>query len=346
MPDTAAPINPIAPTAPRRVERRAAAVAEGALAMAIWASSFALVKLALPAMGPLTIGGLRYFLAFLVLLPALIIRRSPLRAISRRLWLRLFLIGLASYAIGNGAMFLALEHLEATTVSFLNNLIPIVVLGAGALWLREVPTRWQALGVLIGVGGSALFFSHGMGALDPAGLPYVLVGIFGFAAFSLLGRGVARDREVDTLTLTALPLGMGGGLLLAVALPLEGLPAPDPLAWSMVLVMTLVNTVLGYLLYNHALRKLTALEMNMILNLTPLVTALIAWALLGERLLPVQIAAVVVVIAGVSLVQVGRRPAAALPEPHPPSPCRFAYPLPPHRREGERRGGVHPENER
>ncbi len=39
------------------------------------------------------------------------------------------------------------------------------------------------------------------------------------------------------------------------------------------------------------------------LNLTPLGTALIAWGTLGERLLPVQIVAMFLIVGGASLVQ-------------------------------------------
>ena len=70
--------------------------------------------------------------------------------------------------------------------------------------------------------------------------------------------------------------------------------------------LALVNTSVGYLLYNHALRELTALEMNMVMNLTPLFTAFISWILLGERLGLLQGLGLIVMIAGVILVQRGR----------------------------------------
>ena len=38
-------------------------------------------------------------------------------------------------------------------------------------------------------------------------------------------RFTARSQQTDTLTMTALPLGFGGGLLVILALTLEGLPA-------------------------------------------------------------------------------------------------------------------------
>ena len=71
--------------------------------------------------------------------------------------------------------------------------------------------------------------------------------------------------------------------------------------------LALVNTSLGYLLYNHALRELTALEMNMVMNLTPLFTVFISWILLGERLGPLQGLGLLVMMVGVIMVQRGRQ---------------------------------------
>jgi drug/metabolite transporter (DMT)-like permease len=118
---------------------------------------------------------------------------------------------------------------------------------------------------------------------------------------------VVRGQKVDTLSLTAIPLALGGGCLLLVALPLEGLPHASPVTWGLVLWLAAVNTALGYILYNHALQVLTAFEMNVMLNLSPVWTALMAWFLLGERLSLLQWIGMVIVIVGVMLVQRPRK---------------------------------------
>ena len=86
----------------------------GFAATGLWASSFVLVKLALPHIGPLTIAGLRYFLGFLILLPFLRLRSRRRRQPRHRPWLMLAAIGLSSYTLGNGAAFWALERAGLT----------------------------------------------------------------------------------------------------------------------------------------------------------------------------------------------------------------------------------------
>lgn len=289
------------------------ALAEVSLVMLIWGGSFVFVKVGLDYMGPLTLAGLRYFLAFLLLLPLLMARGSGAhRARSGRLWLYLLLIGLSSYTIGNGAFYWSLYYLSATTASFILGFLPILVLFIGTLWLREIPTRRQVLGVLAALCGSWLFFSGGLTSPDPLGLLLAGIGLFSFLLFGILGRQVARERHVDTLSLTAIPLAFGGGLTLVISLFVEGPPSSELVGWGIVLMLAVVNTACAYMLYNHALQTLTALEINAMLNFSPLATALLAWLLLGERLTPVQLAGMLVVIGGVVMVQWRRQQKAPL----------------------------------
>jgi drug/metabolite transporter (DMT)-like permease len=287
---------------------RPIAIAEGVLVTLIWASSFVFVKMALDYLEPLTVAGLRYFLGFLMLLPFMA-RSSPIPPLSPHLWLRLFLIGLCGCTIGNGAAFWGLKYVPATTASFLLSLVPLLVLFAGTLWLREVPTRLQVVGTIVSLVGSGLFFSSGLLADEPLGMGLMAIGLVSFACSGILGREVARGQQVDTLSLTAFPLAFGGGLLLLIALPLEaleGMPNLPLTAWGIVLWLATVNTALAYMLYNHAIQVLTALEMNVILNLSPLGTAIIAWLALDERLSAMQILGIITVIVGVALVQRGK----------------------------------------
>lgn len=287
---------------PRNVQR-IVAIGESVLATTIWASSFVFVKIGLEYMGPLTIAGFRYFLAFLILLPFLIRKGMIRQPISRGIWLRLFAIGISAYTVGNGALFWGLKYLPATTVSFLMSLSPLLILIGGAVWLKEIPTRWQVFGIVVSLLGSVLFFSSGLKTGEPVGIVIVIVGLIGFMLFGILGREIAKVKQLDTITLTTIPLAIGGGFLLLLAFPLEGMPLLSTKSVGIVLWLAIVNTALAYILYNHSLQILTALEMNVMLNLTPLGTALLAWWLLGERLGFVQIIGMVVMIIGVIFVQ-------------------------------------------
>jgi drug/metabolite transporter (DMT)-like permease len=278
------------------------AIIEAVFINIIWASSFIFVKMALKDLGPLTIGGLRYFIGFLFLLPFILKSRRRL-SFSRTAWLQLFIIGFSSYTVANSAMFWSLIYLPATTVSFMMGLNALLVFIGGVIWLKEIPNLRQTIGIVITMAGTGMFFSSGLKPGEPTGILLMSVALLCFTIFGILGRNTARAQTVDTLSLTAIPLAIGGGLLLLIAIPIEGIPHASIQSWGLVLWLAAINTSLAYVLYNHSLQVLTAFEMNILLNLAPIGTAIMGWFLLNEHLTSIQFIGMIVVIIGVGLVQ-------------------------------------------
>jgi len=286
---------------------RTLAIVEVLIVTTIWGSSFILVKRGLDYFGPLTIAGLRYMLGCILLLPLVLNRSFKINSLPRRTWLKLFLLGLSAFAIGNGVLFWGMQYTSATTASFMLNLTPLIVLFVSVPWLREVPTRLQVLGVIVCIAGGWLYFARGLSADPPSALLIMLIALLGFAFFALLGRDLSRVRTTNPLALAAFPLGMGGSIALLIGLLREGLPSAPLNGWLIILWLGAINTAFAYMLYYHALQVLTALELNTILNMSPLVTGLLAWLLLGDSLMQTQVAGIIVVIASVAIVQIKNR---------------------------------------
>jgi len=278
------------------------AIVEAVFINIIWASSFIFVKMALKDMGPLTIGGLRYFIGFLILLPFILKSKRRL-SFSRAAWIQLFIIGFSSYTVANSAMFWSMIYLPATTVSFMMGLNALLVFIGGVIWLKEIPNFKQAIGIIITMVGTGMFFSSGLKPGETIGIIIMCLALLCFAIFGILGRNTARAQTVDTLSLTAIPLAIGGGMLLLIAIPIEGIPHASIQSWGLVIWLAAINTSLAYVLYNHSLQVLTAFEMSILLNLAPIGTAIMGWFLLDERLSSMQFIGMVVVIVGVGLVQ-------------------------------------------
>jgi len=170
-------------------------------------------------------------------------------------------------------------------------------------YLKELASWPRVAGLVLTVGGSVLYFSRGLQPGEPLALLLLSIAVICASAFPVLARGVAREKQVDTVTLTALPLGIGGGILLLFAGLLEGIPHISFVGWGVVIGLAVVNTLVPYLLYSHALRTLHAVEANIFVSLTPLGTSLIAAVTVGERLTGIQFAALLLMIGGASLAQ-------------------------------------------
>ncbi|MFQ5594455.1 MAG: DMT family transporter [Anaerolineae bacterium] len=283
---------------------RRRALTEGLLVSLIWASSFVIIKIGLTFLPPLTLAGLRYFSAFLLLVPVLFTgERVQRRALDRDTWLQLAAMGVAAYLVGNGLLFWSLQVLPATTGSFLYSFTPIMVLLLGVVVLREFPTRLQLLGIGVAVFGSYVFFAVHLSLQQIQAVGGALLSTVAFAVFSILGRSFARSDRLNSLTLTAWPLCFGGGALLLVAWITEGSATLTLAVVGIILWLSVVNTALAYTLWNDALRTLKAFELNVFANVTPLATALLAWLMLNESLTLRQVAGILIVLAGVSLVQ-------------------------------------------
>lgn len=286
---------------------RLSATFEVVLVVVIWSSSFVGVELLLEYTGPLTVAGLRYALAFVLLLPLLLRQRAQWTSLNARRWQRLGLMGLCQYALGNGALFWALTMVSATAGSLVLCLVPIAVLALEILWLKERPRPLQMTGIMAAVGGGVLVFSSGLQFPPAVALGGLTLALFSFAVLPVLAREAARDQHVRTRPLTALPLGLGGVPLLGIVILWEGVPVLPAQGWLIAGGLAVNNTALAYMLYTHALARLKAMEANVILNAVPVGTAVLAHFILGEAMQALQVPAIALVVLGVTLTQQRRR---------------------------------------
>ncbi len=124
---------------------RLSAILQAILVTFLWSTSWVLIKFGLRNDLPaLSFAGLRYGLAFLCLVPVVLVNpreRAILKSLAPRDWWRLALLGLVLIALAQGAQFISLAYLPAVMVNLLLNLSPIMVGLMSMLWWRERPTE-------------------------------------------------------------------------------------------------------------------------------------------------------------------------------------------------------------
>ncbi|NVI87324.1 EamA family transporter [Actinomadura sp. BRA 177] len=264
-------------------------------------------------LGPLQAVWLRIAVAALVLVPVAAILRG--RAVLRGLRPHarpLIVYGLTGVAGCQACYFVAASRLPVGVAILLEFSGPVIVLG----WLRlvrRVPVhRTAAAGVAIAMAGLALVVQVWTGlSLDPLGLAAGL----GAAAcqasyFLIVDRLTGR---VDPLAITSAGSVVGAAALTVPAvpwaLPWDVLPADVPFAgttapgWFLVAWIGIVSTVIAYLTGVAGLQRLSAQVGGAICYTEAVAAALIAWAVLGERLTPVQMAGGAVVLTGAYIAQ-------------------------------------------
>ena len=251
----------------------------------LWSTSWVLIKHTLDEIPPLTFAGLRYTIAFIILLPGLRKHATDVRALPRRDWGRLAALGLLFYTFTQGGQFLTLNHLEAVTFSLLLNFTSVLVALFGIVALREVPSRlqWGGIAIFI-VGVLVYFFPASRSGGEALGFALAGITVCANAGAALLGRSILRDNRIPPLVVTVVSMGVGAVVLLGAGLVLQGLPPLTSSGWTVVVWLAAVNTALAFALWNRTLRILSAVESSMINNTMLIQIAVLAWLFLGERL--------------------------------------------------------------
>jgi drug/metabolite transporter (DMT)-like permease len=274
-------------------------------------------------LGPLQAVWLRIAVAALVLVPLAAAVRGRAALAGLRPHARpLIVYGLAGVAGCQACYFVAASRLPVGVAILLEFSGPVIVLG----WLRlvrRVPVhRTAAAGVATAMVGLALVVQVWTGlSLDPVGLAAGLGAAACQASYFLIVDRLAG--RVDPLVITSAGSVVGAASLTVLAapwaLPWEVLPAQVPFAghtapgWALVAWIGIVSTVIAYLTGVAGLQRLPAQVGGAICYTEAVAAALIAWAVLGERLTPLQMTGGAIVLTGAYIAQRAAGRAAAGP---------------------------------
>lgn len=131
--------------------------------------------------------------------------------------------------------------------------------------------------------------------LDPAGLGYAFCGAACWAGYIVAGRRVSR--LVPGGAATAIGMTIAGLILLPVGIAEAGWTLVSPAVLPTAILTALVANAIPFRLEMVALRRLPPRVFGTLMSLEPVLGALFAWAVLGERLTGRQGAAIAFIIA-------------------------------------------------
>ncbi len=291
---------------------RLSAILQAVFVTFLWSTSWVLIKIGLRNSLPaLSFAGLRYFAAFLCLIPFVLSNpreRAILKNLSRADWGWLTLLGLMVITLTQGAQFLSLVYLPAAMVSLLLNLTPMIVGLAGIYVLKEFPSPLQWFGVAIAVVGVGIYFMP-FPFSDSLGTAVLIAfsGMLANAASSLLGRKVNLQNHLSPLIVTFTSMGIGSMLLLFIGFAAQGPGNPSATDWEIIAWLAVINTAFAFTVWNHTLRTLSAVESSILNSLMMPQIAILAFLFLGERLTIKETVGLILVGVGVLVVQLQKR---------------------------------------
>jgi drug/metabolite transporter (DMT)-like permease len=273
------------------------------------AGTYLAAKRALGELSPWEVALARFVLAALCY--AALLARSRLRIPTRDL-LGLAALGVVAIPINQGFFLAGLARTTPAHAALLYALTPIFVFLLARWRLAEPATFTKVVGIALAFAGVVVVLASrpegglGSGEATLSGDLLVLLAVAAWAVFAVGGKRYAEQYGAVVSTGVAVIFGtlsyVPVGLALSSPASFERL---SPAGWGSLAYLVVITSVLSYLLYYWALRRAEASRVAVWSNLQPVLTAPLAWALLGDPMGAGLVAGGAMVLSGVLLTQRG-----------------------------------------
>jgi drug/metabolite transporter (DMT)-like permease len=267
----------------------------------VWSSGYISGPAAVRAAAPFSALGWRFVLAAVLAAVLALALRRPTR-MDRATLGRVAVVGLVMNALQFGLMYVAFDlGLGATLASLFHALSPVLTALLAAAILGERVSLVQVGGFVVGVVGVLLVLGADLGR---AGGPVaVLIGCLSMLTLSL---GTLGQRWIgaqpDLLWSAAVQFAVSAPPLLVLGWTTEGAwPVTDGRqALVAVLFLAIVNSIVGLVLLSLLVLRGGSGAAASLFFLSPPVTAVMAWLVLGETLSGLQLVGLAVAVVGVA----------------------------------------------
>lgn len=290
-----------------------------ALPPLFWAGNFLIARIMRDDIPPIQMSFWRWVLALAIMLPfawsSLRLDRSRLR----EEWPFLALLGAIGVTAFNCFIYTALHHTTVINAALVNSLLPVVTIILAWVLLGERIFPLRALGITVSLVGAVLVIARGdllaLGDLEVGrGDILVVLGMSFWALYMVL----VRRRPLGLKPLSLLGATTVFGIVFHLPFVLvettaSGIFVPTLHSLPALIYFAIFPSILAYVFWNRSIATLGPATTGMFMHLMPIFSAILAAALLGERLAWYHPVAFIVIVGGILLAT--RRPSAT-PQPN------------------------------
>lgn len=270
----------------------------------VWGTSFAVSKLALRSIPPLSLAWIRFVLASAILLVWLLVRHEDLR-LDRRAFDAMILGGVLGYTLNHIFENVGLALSTASEISLMMGVFPVLSLLVEALVYHRRFSHATVAGIGLSVIGIILIvdprsLGGTLGGKRLLGDGLIILSGICWAFYSILVKNLSNNSSASRTAMFQMLFGS------VVLLPLAGVferpvfPIPASAVWA-VIYLAVFCSVGGYSLYNYGVAGMASTQAVSILNLIPVFGVLTSWVMLHETVTLMQLAGGAVVLLGVLL---------------------------------------------
>ena len=289
----------------------AALVAAFAAIYLIWGSTYLAIRYAIETLPPLLMMGIRHLCAGAALYAWTRLRGTP--APKLREWLHPALIGALLFLGGHGSLAWAEQHVPSGIAALLVATLPMWIVVLARIKGTERKFGGRALsGLVWGFAGVAVLF--GPDLLQHSGEVNLLAGAVLFGTF-IWAAGTIYMRSVkmpDSPVISSAMQMLAGGAALMIAATLTRetsnfhLSAVSGRSWLALAYLAVFGSIIAFTAYSWLHTVATPSHVATYAYVNPLVAVLLGWALAAEPMGFYTVIAMVVILAGVALVNAGQ----------------------------------------
>lgn len=276
----------------------------------LWSTGFIGARYAMPYSKPFSFLALRCILAFTIL-GALMLALSSKKKMSLRQIGVAMVAGMLIHSLYLGGVFWSVAHgLPAGISALIAGMQPLLTAVLAMLVLNEKVIARQWIGLVAGLAGVLLVLWPKLGVtgtgINATTLTASGIALVGICAGTVWQKRMGtRDNPIGDTTWqyigATIPLGLGSLFFETRTFNWNG-ELIFALVW-----LTLVLSIGAIFLLMTMIREGAIAKVSSLFYLVPATTAIMAWALFGETLTPVQLAGMAVATFGVALATAQRR---------------------------------------
>ena len=247
----------------------------------------------------------RWFFALLILAPFAWPHLRREWRIVRRHRGALLLLGIVGVGTHNALTYLGLNYTTAINGVILNSFIPVMIIALSRIFLRQSMSRVQLVGVCVSLGGVLAILSGG--SLERLASLTLnrgdLLIILAMLLWSVYTIGLRwRPAGLHMLTFLFVIACVGDAAVLPLYLSEMALGARMAFSWlnlAALLFVATFSSVLAYIFWNRGVEQVGANVAGLFVHLMPVFGTILAWLLLGERLLPFHVVGIALILTGI-----------------------------------------------
>lgn len=275
----------------------------------VWGAAFLFTDVAVEHIPAFTVVAMRLLVAACMLVLAVWLTKSG--APPRVTWLPLVFMALFNNVVPFSLITVAQEEIESSLAATLVGTMPLFTLVFAWALATESPSLERALGLIVGFIGAVVVIGPDLGDVTESST---------LAQFAVLGASMSyaiatvvarRYAQGPPMSLAAGQFIIGAVVAVILAAAVDGVPPDDVPARALAATLALgvLSSGLAYIVFFGLIQRITATQASLVSYIIPIVATVLGWMVLDEAIGPNLFAGLVLILAGVLIVNGGLRAA-------------------------------------